>query len=61
MKGYASSCVLLTNVGIQCVTVNPCCSRKEYDVSRYENNCSNNAAVHAASGVHNPGGQETGA
>lgn len=47
----------LTNVGIQCVTVNPCYSRKEYDVNS-EKNCSNNATVHAAQGVHNPEGQE---
>lgn len=43
-NGYVSSWALLANVGTQCVNVNPCHSRKEYDVSSY---CSNNAAVHA--------------
>lgn len=49
-KGFSSCWVLLINVGTQCVTVNPCCSRKEYEVNRFENNCSNNAAAHAVRG-----------
>lgn len=56
---HAFSRIVLTPPGSQCVAVGPCCYRKEYDTTGYENNCSDSAAVHAVLGVHNDEGQES--